>query len=211
MAARGHAYFAFAGAARRPQVSRLYPRFVRTAKVALPAAAAALLLAVFAWPEADESPGPQSPYGAAQVAMVDVNAVGWDGDRSVSVQSARSQRIGNEGQRFRMERPTAEMELPDGGWLSGSSDSGIVDWEERTVRLSGSVRLHHDAGYAIRTQAAFVDLAGRTAAGDAPVEGEGESSRFRAEGFRVLDGGNRIRLVGNSAVRFDSAPAVLRP
>ena len=44
-----------------------------------------------------------------------------------------------------------------------------------------------------------------------PVEGEGESSRFRAEGFRVLDGGNRIRLVGNSVVRFDSAPGCAAP
>ena len=69
------------------RVRGFYPSFVRTAKVALPAAAAALLLAVFAWPEADESPGPQSTYGAAQVAMIGMDASGWDEGRHVSIRS----------------------------------------------------------------------------------------------------------------------------
>jgi len=99
------------------------------------------------------------------------------------------------------------MVLPDGAWLTGSGESGIVDWTERTVHLSGEVQLRHEAGYAILTQSAFVNIADRTASGDRPVEGAGNSGRFRAEGFRVLDGGNRIRLLGRSAVSFDPAAA----
>ena len=207
MASRGQAYFAFAGAGRRAQDSRLYSVFVRMAKVALPAAAAALLLAVFAWPETDEIPGPEWKDGAtAQVAMTNMEAYGWEEDRPYSIRSTGVRRLGNEGRRFHMDRPRAWMVLPDGAWFSGSGESGIVDWTERTVRLSGEVRLRHEAGYAIRTQAAFVNLVDRTAAGDGPVEGAGNSGRFRAEGFRVLDGGNRIRLLGRSAVRFDPGP-----
>ena len=211
MAVRGQAYFAFAGRGRRPGDSRLYSFFVRTAKIALPTAAAALLLAVFAWPEADEIPGPEwKDEAAAQLAMTNMEAYGWDEDRPYSIRSTGIRRLGSEGRRFRMDRPRAWMVLPDGAWLSGSGESGVVDWNERTVHLSGEVQLRHEAGYAILTHSAFVNIAERTASGDAPVEGAGNSGRFRAEGFRVLDGGNRIRLLGRSTVSFDSAPAAPR-
>lgn len=208
MAVRGEAYFTFARAARRQRGSRFYSPFVRGAKVVLPAAAAVLLLAVFAWPEADEIlvPGWDDQV-STQVSMTNMEAYGWDEDRPYSIRSAGVRRLGEEGRRFLMDRPRAWMVLPDGAWLSGSSESGVVDWTERTVHLSGEVRLSHEAGYAIHTQAAFVNLADRTAAGDGPVEGGGNAGRFRAEGFQVLDGGNRILLLGRSAVRFDSAPA----
>ena len=212
MAVRSAAYYAFAGAVRRPQVSRFYSPFVRTAKLALPIAAAALLLAVFAWPEAEDLLGPDWKDGVStQIAMTNMEAHGWDEGRPYSIRSAGVRRLGTEGRRFLMDRPEARIVLPDGAWLSGSSESGIVDWTERTVELTGEVRLRHEAGYAIRTQAAYVNLADKTAAGDRPVEGAGNSGRFRAEGFRVLDGGNRIRLLGRSAVRFDPAPVATPP
>lgn len=206
MAARSEAYFAFARAVRRPQVARFYSPFVRGAKVALPAAAAVLLLAVFAWPEAEDILAPGWEDGAsAQVSMTNMEAFGWDEDRPYSIRSAGVRRLGAEGRRFLMDRPRAWIVLPDGAWLSGSSESGVVDWTERTVHLSGEVRLSHEAGYAIRTQAAFVNLTDKIATGDAPLEGSGNEGRFRAEGFQVLDGGNRIRLLGRSAIRFDPA------
>ena len=207
MAARSEAYFAFSRAARRPQVSRFYSPFVRGAKVALPAAAAFLLLAVFAWPEAERIRPPDWKEGVStQVSMTNMEAFGWDEDRPYSIRSAGVRRLGAEGRRFLMDRPSARIVLPDGAWFSGSSVSGIVDWTKRTVRLSGEVRLTHEAGYVILAQEAFVNLADKTAVGDGPVGGTGSDGRFRAEGFRVLDGGNRIRLLGRSAVRFDTAP-----
>lgn len=210
MAPRGRAYFAFAGRGRRPHDARSYSWFVRWAKIALPAAAGALLLAVFTWPETDEILGPEwKDEATAQLAMTNMEAFGWDDDRPFSIRSTGVRRLGSEGRRFHMERPRAWMVLPDGAWLTGSGESGIVDWTERTVHLSGEVQLRHEAGYAILTQSAFVNIANRTASGDRPVEGAGNSGRFRAEGFRVLDGGNRIRLLGRSAVRFD--PAVAAP
>ena len=209
---RGAAYYAFAGAVRRPQVSRFYSPFVRAAKIALPAAAAALLLAVFAWPEAEDLLAPEWTAGAStQIAMTNMEAHGWDKGRPYSIRSAGVRRLGAEGRRFLMDRPEARIVLPDGAWLSGSSESGVVDWTERIVELSGGVRLRHEAGYAIRTQSAFVNLADKTAAGDRPVEGAGNAGRFQAEGFRVLDGGNRIRLLGRSALRFDPAPVAAPP
>ena len=208
MAAGSGAYFAFAGASRRPQVSRRYSLFVRAAKVGLPVAAATLLLAVFAWPEAEDvSPAGWSEGISTRMSMTNVEAFGWDEDRPYSIRSAGARRLGDEGQRFQMDRPRAWIVLPDGAWLSGSGESGIVDWTERTVRLSGRVQLRHEAGIAIRTREAFMNLADKTAAGDGPVEGTGNEGRFRAEGFRVLDGGNRIRLLGRSSVRFDPASA----
>ena len=211
MAVRGKAYFAFAGATRRPRLSRFHSLFVRCAKIALPAAAAMLLLAVFIRPDAENILAPIREEGASvQMSMTNMEAFGWDEDRPYSIRSAGVRRLGADGRRFLMDRPSAWILLPDGAMLSGSGASGVVDWSERTVHLSGEVRLRHEAGYAIHTQEASVNLADKTAAGDGPVEGGGNAGRFRAEGFRVLDGGNRIRLLGRSAVRFDlaSGPAL---
>ncbi len=212
MTARGAAYYAFAGAARRRQVSRFHTPAVRVAKIGLPIAAAGLLAAVFAWPEVGGISSSGLREGvSAQVEMTGIEAYGWDKDRPYSVRSAGVRRLGAEGQRFLMDHPQARVILPDGAWLAGSSESGIVDWTERTMQLSGAVRLDHEEGYAIRTEAAFVHLAEKTAAGDRPVEGIGNAGRFQGEGFRILDGGKRIQLLGRSSVRLDSVPAAAQP
>ncbi len=209
MAPRSGAYFAFARPPGRSEASGLYSPFVRAAKIALPAAAAALLLTVFAWPEAEDVlPAEWNEGASAQFAMTNVEAFGWDEDRPYSVRSAGARRLGVEGQRFLMDRPRAWLVLPDGAWLSGSGESGIVDWTMRTVRFSGEVQIRHETGYAIRTGEALVNLADRTAAGDRPVEGDGNDGWFRAQGFRVLDGGNRIQLIGRSTIRFEPKAAV---
>ena len=212
MAYRSGAYFTFARAGGRSQAPRLYSSFVRAAKIALPAAAAALLLAVFAWPEVEDAlPAGWNGNVSARFAMTNVEAFGWDEDRPYSVRSASVRRLGVEGQRFLMERPRAWLVLPDGAWLSGSGESGVVDWAMRTVNLSGEVQIRHETGYALRTGEARVNLAERTAAGDRPVEGDGNDGSFRAQGFRVLDGGNRIQLIGRSTIRFDPAPPAAAP
>ncbi len=207
MADRSGAYLSFAGDNRRPGASRFYPLFVRAAKVALPAGAAALLLAVFAWPEADDILKPEfRDEISTTLTMANMEAFGWDEDRPYSLRSVGVRRLGTEGRRFLMDRPKAWIVLPDGAWLSGTGESGVVDWTERTVRLSGEVRLEHETGFAIHAREAFVNLTDKTAKGDGPVEGVASDGRFRAEGFRVLDGGNKIRLLGRSSVSFDPVP-----
>jgi len=207
VAARGGAYYAFAGAARRRRVSRFHTPVVKVAKIGLPIAAASLLASVFAWPEDGGLSSPGLGEGvSAQVKMDGIEAYGWDDNRPYSVRSDGIRRLGAEGQRFFMDRPQARLTLAGGAWLAGRSDRGVLDWTERTMQLSGAVRLDHEKEYAIRTEAAFVHLADKTVAGDRPVEGVGNSGWFRGEGFRILDGGMRIRLLGRSSVSFSFAP-----
>ncbi len=205
MLARSGAYLAFAGMRRQSRAPGIYSFFVRTTKVALPAGAAALLLMVFAWPETDDILAPNlKDEIPATLTIANMEAFGWDEDRPYSIRSVGVRRLGAEGQRFLMDRPKAWIVLPDGAWLSGTGESGVVDWTERTVRLQGEVRLEHESGFAINTREAFVNLIDKTASGDSPVEGEAAEGRFRAEGFRVLDGGNRIRLLGHASLSLDS-------
>ncbi len=200
MATRGAAYRIFAGRGRPQPLSRHYSHFVRLMKTALPAAALALLAVVFAWPE-EEPLRPPGPNDAAfQAVLANMQAHGWDRERPYRLRAPRIRQLGEDGSRFAVERPEAAILLEDGARLAGSGASGVVDWERRTVRLAGGVRLEHDRGYVIRTESAFMDLDGRTVRGDKPVEGAGESARFRSEGFRILEGGRLIRLVGRSAL-----------
>ncbi|MDE0407087.1 MAG: hypothetical protein OXN81_04430, partial [Alphaproteobacteria bacterium] len=61
----------------------------------MPAAAGALLLAVFTWPETDEILGPEwKDEATAQLAMTNMEAFGWDDDRPFSIRSTGVRRLG---------------------------------------------------------------------------------------------------------------------
>ena len=96
------------------------------------------------------------------------------------------------------------MVLEDGHWLAGSGGSGLIDWDEETLRLEGEVGLWHQEGYEIHTTSAVLELDEGTASGDEPVIGVGPSGWFAGGGFRLIGNGRRISLLGRSTVWIGS-------
>ena len=189
------------------QVSAGYSRFVRRIRIVLPVLALCLVAAVFARPWIGdtivrEGDGPVTVRGEdlTDQVMLNMRAVGVDGDRPYRIRSAGLRRVGSSGRRFLMDRPDANLVLEDGYWLAGSGGSGVVDWEEETLRLEGGVGLWHQEGYEIHTATAMLDLNAGTASGDDPVVGVGPPGWFAGRGFRLTGSGRQLSLLGRSTV-----------
>ena len=88
--------------------------------------------------------------------------------------------------------------MEDGTWLALTAKSGQYDRESELLDLFGSVSVFHDKGMEVHTEAARIDLNNGTAEGVQPVEGQGNMGFINAEGFLVLDRGERIIFTGKS-------------
>lgn len=183
-----------------------YSLFVGFLKVLLPALAVALVLLVVAWPQLvpDER---QFRIGVAEISLEQAE--------SLSMLNARFDGLDSNNQPFTVtadlatqdsgDSPVVDLELPkaditmhDGTWLAVTANSGRYQREDGVVDLNGDVVLFHDQGFEFRTDTATVDLNASEARGSDPVHGQGPLGILDAEGFRLVDKGQRIFFTGKS-------------
>lgn len=202
-----------AGAAEAPvrppprlSVGNPYSMFVGLMKVVLPAMAAALILLVIAWPklmlEEDRfrvGVSLLSPDQVDNLSMLNARFEGIDEkSQPYTITANMASQSGVDEDLVDLDLPKADITLADGTWLALTARTGQYRREGKQLDLHGSVSLFHDKGFELRSEFARIDLAASTAEGDRPVEGQGAAGRIHAEGFRVLDRGQRIVFTGKS-------------
>ncbi|MCX7337675.1 MAG: LPS export ABC transporter periplasmic protein LptC [Alphaproteobacteria bacterium] len=89
-----------------------------------------------------------------------------------------------------------QLALDGGGELALKADEGLYNKTEKTIMISGNVRLDHNNGFHLQTTEATINFNDGTAENNAPVEGQKEQTFIRAHGFKVLDQGQRIIFLG---------------
>jgi lipopolysaccharide export system protein LptC len=204
-------------APRRRRSSFARSRIVSTMKYLLPGAAFALLVLVAIWPRLLPD---QDRF------RVDLAAVGSTGGSKPQVLNPRLQGIDSEKRPFQIVadlgsrvqndageevydliNPKADIVLNDGSWIALNANDGRFDLFSNTLHLSGDVNMFHDQGYEFQTATARVDLENSTASGDEPIDGQGPFGILKAQGFRVLESGERIFFVGPATLTvFEGAP-----
>ncbi len=97
-----------------------------------------------------------------------------------------------------LEMPKADMMLDGGAWMVLTAETGAYHRTTQVLDLSGAVSLFHDSGLEFQTAKARIDLAGGTAAGSDPVQGQGPFGDLRAEGFRLLRKDKIIHFTGKA-------------
>ncbi len=172
-------------------------------KIVLPATAVALLGMVLAWPHFSSIRG-QFRVGFADVeiaaddlSMVKARFVGTDGSNrpyTITAQSVRN--LVPEGTEVELETLAADMALDSGSWVVVAAERGTYRVDAKALDLSGSVRLFHDSGHEFLTDEAKLDLDERVVSGRSRIEGHGPLGELEAEGYRLSDEGNVIRLDG---------------
>ena len=200
-----------------PRFTPGYSRFVYAMKVILPATAAGLIVLVAAWPSLFPQEGRfRLGYSAIKaieaddLTMINPRYVGTDRkNRPFMVTADVGRQMMPDRDRMMLERPQADVTLEDGTWLVLSADQGIYARTEETLDLSGAVNLYHDGGYEVRTSEARIDLEAGGASGEAPVEAQGPFGTLNAEGFRLIDKGDRVVFTGKArmVLRPDSGDA----
>lgn len=194
-----------------PQPPRLslrdgYSLFVGTMKLVLPALAVAIILLVIVWPQVVPSPGSfriglseLAPEEVDNLHMVNARFRGRDEQgRPFTVLADTATQDSSGANEVQLTQPQADITLEDGAWLTVSSKDGTYWRDSETLRLIGNVNLFHDQGFEMQTEAADVDLKAGKATSDRPVDGQGPSGTLTAEGFTVLNKGERILFTGKS-------------
>lgn len=106
-----------------------------------------------------------------------------------------------------LELPEAEISLKDGVWLAGKAAQGRLDQASKKLWLGGEVEFFHDEGYRFLSDEANIDWAQSLAWGEKPVLIQGSFGEIRGQGFRVLDGGKTLIVIGPATARLDLQPS----
>lgn len=190
----------------RLSIRNRYSLFVGFMKVLLPAMAAALVLLIVAWPQfALKEDGFRlsvsklAPDQAESLTMLNARFDGRDeSDQPYTLTADIATQSESDQDLVTLELPKADITLEDGAWLALTARSGEYRRESKLLDLVGSVNLFHDKGFELRSESARIHLDQGIAEGAQPVEGQGSAGTVRAEGFRVLDRGERILFLGKS-------------
>lgn len=195
------------------QAHRRYSRFVGIMKVLLPSLAVVLLGLVVAWPRlsSDEDRfqigfANISPQAVENLQMVNARYYGIDNRNhpfTVTADLAREEqpRSGI----MVLERPKADFATRDGNGVYVEAARGYYHQKEQVLDLEGEVSLFHDEGYELHTEKARIDLVRSQAEGNVPVTGNGPQGRIQGQGFRIVDKGKQIIVLGRSGLSLKGA------
>lgn len=203
----------FAGARQRVDGTavRAYSRKVRSLRVLLPLAAAALAGAVFLWP----SVGPEESkvrlsQNKLESAPVEEDVLRMEQPRFVSTDPENrpfeltadlAVQTRADQSSVTLTAPKADLINKDGSWMQLSAEKGHFSQREERVDLEGGVTLFHDSGMEMHSEKVSADLKQRTMESSTPVVGQGPQGDLEArDGFRITERGQRIELLGQSRV-----------
>lgn len=200
-------------------VSGEHSRRVALLKRALPALGVALLLLIAAWPRfAALLEGMR--YGlpkidlreARELRMIDPRYAGIDRQgRPFVVTAAVGRQVPDRQDLMSLEKPRADMKTHSGASIVVTAATGVYQSQAQLLDLFGHVTVTHQNGTIFVTEAARVDAAHDSAVGSDPVEGHGPSGDIRAQGFRILDKGDRILFTGRSHLVLKGAKPGTQP
>lgn len=192
----------------RRGVSHGYSRFVHLMKVILPAAAVVMLILIMVWPQFQTKDSrfrigltTTKLTGGQNKSMINPRFLGTDKKtKPFSVTADIAKNIMVDASVVELERPKADITLPDGSWLVLTANTGVFDKNRKKLELRKNVNLFHDSGYEFRTSSADVDLIKGVAEGNQPISGQGPFGTLTSEGFRLIDKGRVIHFTGKSKV-----------
>lgn len=140
----------------------------------------------------------ETPEAIDSINMSNARFTGIDErDRSYAVTALRAVQSVEDDDIVDLTAPKADIVLDSGRAIAIDAERGRFQRSARLLDLTGAILLRDDQGMEFQTTQASIDLAARTASGDAPVSGTGKQGAVTAEGFRISDDGDRILLVGH--------------
>ena len=195
-----------------------YSRFVAFMKLALPAAAAGLLLLVAIWPHIQSTIErlhklPRIDFTQARdLRMVNLHYSGRDRhDRPFTVTADAARQRSESDDLVELEGPKADMTTDNDTWLALTGYSGVYRPQAQLLDLFGNVELFQDKGNEFKTDTAHIDLSKGTAEGEDPIQGQGSFGTIEAEGFRVENEGDIVIFTGKSRLVLEPREAKEQP
>ncbi|MET4805793.1 LPS export ABC transporter periplasmic protein LptC [Limibacillus sp. MBR-115] len=195
-------------APRRHAPGNRYSSFVIFMKLALPIVAVGLVLLIVVWPQFWDSDS-RFTLPSIRITADDLNSrqminpqyQGFDKEnRPFSVTADLATQKPDNDEVVDLDNPKAELMLENGKWVTIDAQSGVYNQSRQTMDLKGRVNLNHEDDFVMTTEEVSVGIKAGTAFSNSPVEGHGPDGNLTGEGFRLLDEGARIFLLGKSRV-----------
>ena len=186
-----------------------YSFFVFAMKFVLPGLALVTLAVALMWPIlsstkktiTDAARVKVTPDQIKNFEMLAPKLVGVDeNNRPFRIEAKSARQAGPNADSITLIEPKANITLDSGNWVAISAKRGIYSQKAKSLRLVGTVNVFHDANYTFKTEEATIDLKTRDAWGTKPVNGTAPSGKIAAEGFRVLEKGQRVIFTGKARV-----------
>ena len=169
-----------------------YSNFVGFMRYALPLGALLLLGLVVIWPlvtgreDGFRISFSDAPNLDGSLRMVNARYLGVDNrNQPYTVTAAEASQSQPNSPFVTLQDISADVFLDDrrGQWLALTAREGLYQRDERYLDLAGDVSIFSDQGHEFHTARAHVDLAARTADGDAPLDGQGPLGLLQAGNF----------------------------
>lgn len=202
------------GSGGAPEVRRYndgHSLFVGWMKFVLPGAATILLGMIFVWPYLANTARDLrnsvttsiKPDDVRNLQMIAPKYVGVDDKNQPYQLTAKlaSQENPN-ADRIDLDSPKGTVSLNGGARISLAARHGAYSQKKRRIVLSGDVNIFHDDGYTFRTDRAEIDLETGSAHGEKPVTASGPKGTLAAQGFKILDKGDRVIFTGKTRIVF---------
>jgi len=174
-------------------------------KLALPAAAVALLLLVAVWPRIQSAIErmhklPRIDFSQARdLRMLNLHYSGRDRhDRPYTITADAARQRVEVDDLVELEGPKADMMTENDTWLALAAYSGTYHPQSQLLDLFGDVELFQDKGNEFKTDSAHIDLAKGSAEGNDAISGQGGFGSIEAEGFRIENQGDVIIFTGKA-------------
>lgn len=199
----------------RVPAHRRYSRFVGLMKVVLPALAVVLLGLVMAWPRLTANDdrfqvgfSVLSPTSVESLSMVNARFFGINARNQPFTITADVATEDNPGSGvIVLDQPKADFMTLKGAGVYIEARRGFYYQKQQLLDLEGEVNMFHDEGYELHTEKARIDLVRSTVEGNVPVIGQGPQGRIDGQGFRILDKGAQVLVIGKSSVNLKGAGA----
>ena len=196
------------GAGRSP-----HSRRIGLLRVALPATALGLVVLLGLWPYLRGSDtrfqlgyASLTPTAVENLSMVNARFHGIDRhNRPFAITADRGTEEDAANSVVVLDSPKADFVTESGAGVYVEAKLGTYYQKEQWLDLEGDINLFHDQGYELHTQRARIDLKAATAEGHEPITGIGPQGRLEGNGFRLLDGGRRIIILGRSGMSLKGA------
>jgi lipopolysaccharide export system protein LptC len=195
-----------------------YSRRVALLKLLLPAVGLTLLLLVAAWPRLaalfqNVGVGFASIdlREARELKMVDPRYAGIDRqNRPYVLNAAIGRQMPDRTDLVSLERPRAKMATRH-GIIAVTAATGIYQSQAKLLDLFRRVAIVRQDGTRFSTSSAHVDFSENSAEGHDRVAGHGPWGAIIAQGFRILDKGDRVIFTGNADLVLRGATSSQRP
>lgn len=185
--------------------SASYSRFVRLMRLVLPLAAMAVVAVLFlrtgeddsmvvtveeSAPEVQEQRISRNELLNPKFESMDKKSQPYTITADRAVQGEKNKDL------IMLERPVGVMTMENGARVHMNSDTGAYRQDTERFFLQGGVNLRHDAGYALQSEEAHIDLKQNFAWSEKPVRGQGPDMTIDAKGVRANGETGKIVFVG---------------